>query len=130
MTQKGQHVHMVDGKTVPFDEATCPFCHPEKYQKSEAVEQKVYRKGDTIVMKITKGLMVTVTYWKDKNVFLMDMQKIQRDASGKVIRGQDEMPLWAKMTVRLSTTLAQEFVFEFSKLLSEVTQSSSVPQRA
>jgi len=129
MASKGQHVHMIDGQSVPYDNATCPLCHPELQQQKPTAEPQVYRKGETVVVKISKGVMMTTTYWKDKNVLLHTISRMQRGADGKVLLDTGKQPLWAKTTTRLSIAVAEQFVMELSKLIRDVTQKASVPTR-
>jgi hypothetical protein len=131
MAQTAQHVHVIDGKTTSFDEKTCPYCHPNGTVPSEKSYPAVYRKGLTVVVQPSKGLMITDTYWKDKNMFLHNTQRMQHDASGKVMIGKDEKPIWQKDTMRLSIPTLEKYIMELSKLVRDIQQQNSgVPQRA
>jgi len=132
---KPQHVHIIDGKAVAFDEATCPICHPELVQQTQqSILPRVYRKGDTIVVQVSKGLMSTTTYWAKENAILHSIKRMQRDKNGNIIRGQNGNPLWVQLTMRMSIAIAKEYVTELSKMLNEIEtqnnpQSTEVPQR-
>lgn len=132
---KPQHVHVIDGKIVAFDEATCPICHPELVQQRQASKlPRVYRKGNTVIVQVSKGIMSTTTYWAEGNALLHSVRRIQRDANGRVIRGQDGNPLWTQLTMRMSIAIAKEYIGELAKLISDiekqnVQQTSDVPQR-
>jgi hypothetical protein len=125
-----QHIHVIDGKSVSFDEKTCPYCHPNATDKEQKQYPTVYRKGMTIVVQPSKGLMITDTYWSEKNVILHSTQRMQHDASGKVVIGADKLPVWQKDTMRLSMWVLEQYVMELSKLLRDVQQKGTVPQRA
>ena len=132
---KPQHVHVIDGKMVVYDEKTCPICHPElAQQKQQTSLPRVYRKGNTIIVQVSKGLMSTTTYWAKGNALLHSVRRIQRDANNRVIRGQDGNPLWVQLTMRMSIAIAKDYVAELSKLINDiekqtVQQVSNVPQR-
>jgi len=132
---KSQHIHVIDGKAVAFDEATCPICHPELAQQAQqSVLPRVYRKGDTIVVQVSKGLMSTTTYWAKGNAILHSIRKMQRDKNGNVIRGQDGNPLWVQLTMRMSIAIVKQYITELSKMVNEIEtqnnpQNIEVPQR-
>jgi len=127
---KAQHVHIIDGKVVAYDEATCPICHPElQQQRQQSTLPRVYRKGNTIIVQVSKGLMSTTTYWAKGNALLHSVRRIQRDANNRVIRGQDGNPLWIQLTMRMSIAIAKQYVTELSKMISEI-ESQSNPQPA
>ena len=132
----GQHVHVIDGKQVTYDDKTCPFCHPElavPTPPTKEVLPRCYRKHDTIVCQVSKGLMSTTTYWAKGNAILHSVRKIQRDAQGKVLVGADNKPLWMQLTMRLSIAIAKIYRDELTKLIADVEQQqagSTVPQRA
>jgi len=132
---KPQHVHVIDGKIVAFDEATCPICHPELAQQRQASRlPRVYRKGNTIIVQVSKGIMSTTTYWAEGKAILHSVRRIQRDANGRVIRGQDGNPLWVQLTMRMSIAIAKEYVTELSKMINEIEsqdnpQPANIPQR-
>ena len=130
-----QHVHVIDGKIVAFDEATCPICHPELVQqRQQSTLPRVYRKGDTIIVQVSKGIMSTTTYWAEGKAILHSVRRIQRDANGRVIRGQDGNPLWTQLTMRMSIAIAKQYVTELSKMINEIEsqdnpQPANIPQR-
>ena len=132
---KPQHVHVIDGKIVAFDEATCPICHPELAQQRQASRlPRVYRKGNTIIVQVSKGIMSTTTYWAEGKAILHSVRRIQRDANGRVIRGQDGNPLWTQLTMRMSIAIAKQYVTELSKMINEIEsqdnpQPANIPQR-
>jgi len=99
-------------------------------QQKPPEEPKVYRKGDTIVCKLSKGLMITDTYWNDKNVILHTVGRMSRDASGKVLVGADQKPIWEKNTVRLSMNLTAQYISLLNQLVTEKTTKSTIPERA
>lgn len=130
MAQRGQHVHNIDGKVLTFDNETCVYCHPERLQQPAPAQPSVYRKGNTVVVKVSKARMITDTYWGDKNVILHTISQMARDTAGKVLVDSDKNPIWNKMTVRLNMTMAQQYVMELSKLIQSVQQKLDIPQRA
>jgi len=101
----------------------------QQQQQKETFEPKVYRKEKVVVMRISKGVMVCTTYWKDKNVLLHTIQKMQRGNDGKVILDHNQKPLWVKTTTRIPMLLAQQYVMELSKLINDFTTKNDVPQR-
>ena len=132
---KPQHIHVIDGKMVAYDEKTCPICHPElQQQKQQTTLPRVYRKGNTIIVQVSKGLMSTTTYWAKGNALLHSVRRIQRDANNKVIRGQDGNPLWIQLTMRMSISIVKQYIAELAKLVNDiekqtVQQTSNIPQR-
>ena len=130
-----QHIHLIDGKQVTYDIDKCPICHPEltaQAPPTKDVLPRCYRKHDTIVCQVSKGLMSTTTYWAKGNAILHSVRKIQRDAQGKVIVGSDNNPLWMQLTMRLSIAIAKMYRDELTKLIADVEkrqESSTVPQR-
>jgi len=132
---KPQHIHVIDGKMVAYDEKTCPICHPELAQQTQQTTlPRVYRKGNTIIVQVSKGLMSTTTYWAKGNALLHSVRRIQRDANNKVIRGQDGNPLWIQLTMRMSISIVKQYIAELAKLVNDiekqtVQQTSNIPQR-
>lgn len=120
------HTHVIDGKVVSFDNANCPYCRPEivKQQYTEQQEQlpRTYIKGVTCVLKISKATMITVTYWADKQVFLVTFQRMLRTAQGEPIRDEKGDPRWTKLTTRLTTTMLQEWIHTMSELHQSLVQ--------
>jgi len=127
---KGAHIHVVDGKNVPYPDDACPICKPEIIQtKAETQIPQVYRKGSTVVTKISKGSMGTFTYWEKGKCFLVSTKKMMFGTDRKVVRDSKGMPLWNNITYRLSVELAKTFVSELSKLIQDIGGETSVPKR-
>ena len=135
MLSSGTHIHLIDGKQISYDNATCPICRPEAVsEKAPTVLPRCYRKSNTIVTQVSKGLMSTTTWWTKENMLLHSIRRIQRDGQGKVIRGADNNPLWQQLTMRISIAIAKQYITELSKLVSDMEKSpqkasSNVPQR-
>jgi hypothetical protein len=137
MAKRGEkvmpHTHIIDNKIQTFDDTTCPFCHPEQQQlpKQDQQEQlpRAYRKGDTIVLKLSRVTLITTNFYKDKNCYLQSMSKIMRDNNGKVILGQDQKPLWNKQTVRIPIPTLKEWLMLLSTLASEIDSQQVAPKR-
>lgn len=130
MANVPQHIHTIDGKPVAFDERTCPYCHPNATPKELKAYPTCYRKGNTVILQPSNNLMITDTYWADKNVVLHNTQRMQHDAQGRVVIGTDQKPVWQKDTMRLSIPLLEQYIMELSKLVRDVTQKTNIPQRA
>lgn len=131
----GTHIHLIDGKQISYDNATCPICRPEAPpEPAPTLLPRCYRKGNTIVTQVSKGLMSTTTWWTKENMLLHSVRRIQRDGQGNVLRGADNMPLWQQLTMRISIAIAKEYITELSKLVSDMEKQtpakpSNVPQR-
>jgi hypothetical protein len=127
------HTHVIDGKIVPFDDNTCPYCHPSDAQQTskEKEEQlpRTYRKTDTIVLKITRGRLVTANYWKEGSVYLMSMQHIVTDINGNAMLDKDRHAIWDKQTVRVPVVVMGEWLMLLSTLHSEVKNQGLIPKR-
>ena len=136
MNMSAQHIHLIDGKQVAYDIDKCPICHPEltvTAPPTKDVLPRCYRKHDTIVCQVSRGLMSTTTYWAKGNAILHSVRKIQRDAQDKVLVGADNKPIWQQLTMRLSIAIAKIYRDELTKLIADVESqqtTSTVPQRA
>lgn len=128
------HTHIIDGKQVNFDDATCTICHPNALPATPSEKEtlpRVYRKSSNCaVLKISKGQVMTTTYWEKEKAYLLGISKMARDASGKVMLNPEKKPLWNKTTVRLSATILKEYITELAKLLADMEGGSIVPTRA
>lgn len=128
------HIHVIDNKQITYPNATCPICHPEQAQVSTPAEKevlpRVYRKGSTVVVKLSKGVVLTVGWWSEGTAYLLGISKMARDAQKRVMIDQNKLPIWNKTTVRLSTTTLNDFIMELSKLVSDTQASTEVPTRA
>jgi hypothetical protein len=127
------HTHTIDGKILSFDDNTCPYCHPEKAQQTPQEQKEVlprtYRKGGTVVLKISRVTVVTTNYYQKENSFLQSVERIMRDQQEKVILGQDQKPLWDKVTVRIPMHIAKEWLMLLSTLVSESETQQTAPKR-
>lgn len=127
------HTHTIDGKIQTYDDTTCPFCHPEKAtsQTQEQKEQlpRTYRKGGTVVLKISRVTVVTTNYYQKEHSLLQSTERIMRDQQQKVILGQDQKPLWEKVTVRIPIHTAKEWLMLLSTLVSESETQQTAPKR-
>jgi len=135
MATSGAHIHVVDGKQLAYPDGKCPFCNPEAVApKGGEFVPKCYRKGDTIVVQASRGVMSTTTFWKKGNAIMHSVRKIQRGTDGKAVLGADKQPLWLQNSMRLSIAIAKEYFMELGKLLKEIETPASpsttdVPQR-
>jgi hypothetical protein len=127
------HTHTIDGKVISFDDKDCQICHPEQQgqpeQKEKEVLPRVYRKGETVVLKISKMTNATLTWWPEGKLYLMTVQRMLTDADGKIVFGSDNNPVWTKLTIRLTNVLLQNFLHEASTLYSEIENQKTVPRR-
>jgi hypothetical protein len=127
------HTHVIDGKIQTYDDATCPFCHPEKAQPTSQQQKeqlpKAYRKGGTVVLKISKATVITTNYYEKEKCFLQSTERIMRDQKGKIIFGQDQKPLWDRVTVRIPIHTIREWLMLLSTLTSEIETSQTAPRR-
>jgi len=130
MTQPSRHIHVIDGKTIEYDQATCPICHPEQQPQPTKTYPTCYRKKYTVVMQTSKGVMSTTTYWQKENCVLHSVKAMQVDASGKAMLDQDRKPIWNQQTIRLSVDVLHTFITELSKLHSDILNAQNIPQRA
>jgi hypothetical protein len=131
----GMHIHIIDNKQVSFPNNNCPICGTAVPQPQAGAKiPNVHRKGNTVVLQITKLQMGTVTWYQKGNALLMSLRKASRDNQGKLLRGQDGRPLWNQITIRVTIPLMKEFTAEISKLMSDIESTptytqSTVPQR-
>jgi len=131
----GMHVHIVDGKQVSYPNNACPICGTTSTFKAEQRKiPNVHRKGNTIVLQVTKFQMGTITWYGKEGVFLMSLCKASRSSDGKMIRDNQGRPAWAKITVRVNVPLMKSLITEIGKMVKEVETtptytSPTVPQR-
>ena len=127
------HTHVIDGKLVTFDDATCPICHPELPQQQQkqrtATQPTVYTKGHTVVLKISRATVMTLNYWSEGNAFLLTISRMLRDQNGRALRDEKGQPKWHKLTVRMNKTILQQFLTEASKLINTLNQQTVNLQR-
>jgi hypothetical protein len=127
------HTHLIDNKVLSFDENTCPICHPEQQQQQkqeqEEILPRVYRKVNTIVLKITKGRMLTVNYWTEGKVYLMTVQHILLKADDTAQLDKDGKAIWVKDTLRVPATILREYLSLTSILYNEVESKGVIPKR-
>lgn len=124
------HIHVIDGKSLTYPNNNCPICSPQTQQTREVqFVPKVYRKGDTIVMQTSKGVMSTTTWWAQGNAFMHSARKMLRDASGKVQIGADKFPLWNEISIRVSVPMMRQYVTELTRLLQDASSPSGMPKR-
>lgn len=127
------HIHIIDGKSREFSNSNCPICGKapaDIIPSSEVVEfPKVYRKGNTVVVRLSKRNMVALTYWKDSDVYSLTQSKAIVNRDGKVVTGKDGKPLWNRMTSRMNVAVLKDFVTQISILIQDVSRSSNVPSR-
>jgi len=124
------HNHVIDGKTFTYPNNACPICGTSQPQQQQAPSPAIaYRKGNTVVLKFSKASLLTVTYWEQQKCFLMTMSAIARDAQGKLMRSQDNKPIWNKTTRRVPLGALKSYVYELSSLLQTVGGGSNVPTR-
>lgn len=125
-----KHIHVIDGTPKEFEEKTCSFCHPDQQPQPQKTYPSIYRKGDTIVIMVSRGAMVTTTNFAKEKAMLLTISKMARGGDGKVILGADKKPVWQKETVRLSYNMAWQYTVELGKMINEVQARPDVPQRA
>lgn len=127
------HIHQLDGKPISYPNGQCPICNPKEAGQPQTtpteVLPRVYRKGNTIVTKISKGTMATVTYWVKGKAYLMSISHMARDQADNVIRGSDGNPVWNKSTVRLSPQILKDFLFETDMMYHEIEGGAVVTAR-
>jgi len=120
------HTHVIDGKTLVYPNDKCPICHPELYanQNQKRKLPRVYRKGNTVIVQISKGTMSTTTWWEKGNCFLHTIRKMMRNDKGRVIRSKDGTPMWWEQTMRITIPLAKQYISELSKLINELESAT------
>lgn len=127
------HVHVIDGKVQTFDDTTCPFCHPEQAQLPQQQQEeqlpRVYRKGGTVVAKLSRITMITTNFYEKEHCFLLTLQQIMRDQNKKFILGQDQMPMWKKITVRLNASTLKDYLNKVALLINEIETQTPAPSR-
>lgn len=130
MAVKGSHIHVIDGKQLTYQDGNCAICGTAKPQEQrEVFIPTAYRKGNTIVLKASKLLLGTDTYWAQKNVILHSMKRAQRLQGGGLMRDAQGKLIWESITFRLSLDLVKQYVAELSKLVQDVEGTGNVPQR-
>ncbi|RLG72878.1 MAG: hypothetical protein DRO23_09795 [Thermoprotei archaeon] len=126
------HTHSIDGKLLTFPDDTCPICHPELVKQPKPETPKaptVYRKGNTVVLKLSRFSIATLTYWTEKDLYLLSITKVLRDANGKIVRDNEGNLMWNKATLRLNRTLLKDWITQLSSFLTDTTQNTNIPQR-
>ena len=120
------HTHVIDGKTLVYPNDKCPICHPELYANQNQGRKlpRVYRKGNTVIVQISKGTMSTTTWWSDGNCFLHTIRKMARNYNGRVIRDDQGKPIWKELTMRITIPLAKQYISELSKLINELESAT------
>ena len=120
------HTHVIDGKTVTYPNDRCPLCHPELYANRNQRRKlpRVYRKGNTVIVQVSRGTMSTTTWWNQGNCFLHSVRKMARDRNGNVIRDGQGRPLWNEQTMRITMPLAKQYISELSKLINELESAT------
>ena len=126
------HTHVIDGKMLTFDDETCPICHPELVKQPKTKTPKaptVYRKGNTVVLKLSRYSIATLTYWTEKDLYLLSITKVLRDTNGQIVKDNQGQLMWNKATLRLNRELLSNWITELSKILKDTTQNTNIPQR-
>jgi hypothetical protein len=127
------HTHVIDGKTIEFDDTSCPMCHPSQTPDGNVPKPKTYpscyRKGTTVVLMLSKTQMVTLNFWTTEKLYLMDISKMMLDRDNKAVLDQNRKPVWNKATVRITPPMLRTWLTETSTLLSEIENQATVPKR-
>jgi len=127
------HTHVIDNKVLTFDNATCPYCHPEQQrppkQEQQEILPRVYRTAKTVVLKISKITLITLTPYEKEKCYLLTTQRMLRDQQGKALRDKNNNPLWTKITVRANAQKLKDFITQASILLRETENTQTAPIR-
>jgi len=129
------HIHIIDNKQVSYPNNNCPICGTAPSPAPQGQQMpNVHRKGNTVVLQVTKLQMGTVTWYQKGNAFLVSLRKASRTNEGKLLRGQDGRPLWNQITVRVNIPLMRQFITEIEKMIKEFESTpaqtqATVPQR-
>jgi len=128
------HTHTIDNKVIEFDDTTCSICHPvtaetPKEEKREIL-RRVYRKGNTVVLKQSKMTLITTTYWAKENLYLITFQRMLTDNDGKIVFGADRQPQWTHITLRMTAQIYQQWLQECSILINDTQHQATVPMRS
>jgi hypothetical protein len=127
------HTHNIDGKLVTFEDATCPYCHPNAQQPQQQQQQeilpRVYTKGQTAVAKLSKKQLISTTYWAKGECLLMNISNMRCTNSGVPIKDAENKVIWDKQTAKVSLTTMTEYVNEIAKLIATVQSPTPVPAR-
>jgi len=120
------HTHVIDGRIVTYPNDKCPICHPEKFatQNEQQKLPRVYRKGNTIIIQISKGIMSTTTWWEKGDCFLHTVRKMARDKDGKVLRDGQNKPIWNELVMRMSISVAKQYIAELSGMINELESAT------
>jgi len=128
---KTAHIHVIDGKQIAYPDGQCPFCNPQVTAPQQQVTvPTVYRKGNTVVLKISKGTMGTTTYWTKENSYLMSFKRLVFGTDRKVVRDNTGKPVWNNITMRVNADLLKQFIKELSSLINDMESGTGVPQRS
>jgi hypothetical protein len=131
----GMHIHVVDGKQVQYSNNACPICGTAPLPEAERKKvPNVHRKGNTIVLQVTRLQMATITWYSKESVFLMSLRKASKSSDGKVIRDNQGRPVWTQITMRVNVPLMKNLITEIGKMVKEVETTPTytnptVPQR-
>jgi len=124
------HIHVIDGKQLTYPNNACPICGTGQQPQQQATSgASAYLKGNTVVLKFSRASLLTVTFWTQQKAILMTMSEIARDAQNNLMRDEKNNPIWRKTTRRISVPILKDFVYELSKLISNVENPSNVPKR-
>jgi len=120
------HTHVIDGKAYTYPDDACPICHPERFtnQNQQRKLPRTYRKGNTVIIQVSRGTMSTTTWWSKGNCFLHTVRKMARDRNGRVIRDGQGRPIWNELTMRVTIPLMKQYIAELSKFINELESAT------
>jgi len=120
------HTHVIDGKAYTYPDDACPICHPERFtnQSQQRKLPRTYRKGNTVIIQVSRGTMSTTTWWSNGNCFLHSVRKMARDRNGRVIRDGQGRPIWSELTMRITIPLMKQYIAELSKFINELESAT------
>jgi hypothetical protein len=128
------HTHVIDGKVIEFDDNTCPYCKPQdtetnKKEKAEILP-RVYVKNTTIVMKLTKGQLITCNWWQEGSVYLLGCKKMLTDREGHAILNAERKVTWNEVVYRMPTTLLRAWITAISTEITNRENQALAPVRS
>lgn len=101
-----------------------PKAEAEAKPADDEVLPRVYRKANTVVVKLRKTQIMTATYLPKQKAYLCGISKMAQDGQGNPIIGDDKRPVWEQQTVRLSLDTMIAYKMQLHDLIRETQEEA------